>query len=362
MGREVPTVHAHRPQTPWGRRAGYGRRHHVGLAVGIRGESVGSKPELLSGGRPQEREVTPESKPGRTTVPTRATRSSPGHSLARPGARPGSHLWPWGPLGTRRERKGPEPGPCSGRERTAAVSGPQSRWPWEPWTRKASGLGLGAVCPAPARWRKWPERRIHAAFWAEGQGPDTRRRGCRGCRWTSGGGACCESLASPPLPVPGTWPGASARQRTGDQDQGRSTRTGTKCAMVTHPQRVTRYTIGALPECGWHLGLASTQAPRAKVRGSQVTKAPRQPAAASWSRRGFPVDLTPRGRAGPVPCVVPIATSPAITSRPGRSRSPSVLPALRRTAARCDKDRGGLQDVATPAPHPRGTEFCPWPE
>lgn len=32
-------------------------------------------------------------------------------------------------------------------------------------------LGPGAACPAPAPWRKWPERRIHAGFWAEGQRP-----------------------------------------------------------------------------------------------------------------------------------------------------------------------------------------------
>lgn len=69
------------------------------------------------------------------------------------------------------------------------------------------------------------------------------------------------------------------------------------------PQRVTRYTIGTLPECGWHL--------------------------------------------------LRVATSPAIRSRPGGSRSPSVLPALQRPAARRDGDHGGLQEGAGKRALPR---------
>lgn len=110
--------------------------------------TLGSKPELLSGGRPRGSGVTPASEPGRTTVPMRATRSRPAHSPARPGARP--LLTPAAPGAPQDqgERKTPEPGPRSGQERTAAASGPQSQVALG--TVHEDGLRAGAGSSVPS--------------------------------------------------------------------------------------------------------------------------------------------------------------------------------------------------------------------
>lgn len=162
--------------------------------------TLGSKPELLSGGRPRDSGVTPASEPGGTTVPTRATRSHPGHSPARPGARPPLTPAAPGAPQDQGERKTPEPGPRSGQERTAAASGPSRRWPWGPCTRTACGLGPGAACPAPAPWRKWPERRIHAGFWAEGQRPGRPEMGESGGGDGGAGAGHAARASGPPQP------------------------------------------------------------------------------------------------------------------------------------------------------------------
>lgn len=156
---------------------------------------------------------------------------------------------------------------------------------------------------------------LHARSWDARRGPPERKPGSWGGGRSWNGDTVALSPRSCLNTLSETWRDSQearwppGRVPTGPRRDGAVTGHGDKDEdrdEVRHgdtPQRVTRYTIGTLPECGWHL--------------------------------------------------LRVATSPAIRSRSGGSRSPSVLPALQRPAARRDGDHGGLQEGAGKRALPR---------
>lgn len=116
-----------------------------------------------------------------------------------PAPAPAHTCGPGGPSGPGERGRGPSLAPAQGGRgrrlcRVPSHGGLGNRgrgrppgWGWEPCARLPPGGGSGL------------SGEFMPLSGPKVSGPDTRRRGCRGGgRWTSGGGACCESLASPP--------------------------------------------------------------------------------------------------------------------------------------------------------------------